>query len=539
LQIEKVSNLEYEEFAKQLQRRRTPMERFIHRFQNKVIGTLSGFDRLVFRGTLRRIAYLIGMKDFVWHNKILWKDFGNYAEAVSKRLKERSLEIAAKQGREYIYLYSGKTDKEAIARKLIDKHNIEEGLIGILGSVELCKSYYIYPNTERNRLELGIRQRKCLHLYHYMIDPEFGFLNARIQTWFPFNIQICINGREWLARQMDRIGLQYERKRNCFPWIEDVSVAQKLMNTQLKLNWAKKLKSIAALLNPTHNEIFDKYPIDYYWSTFESEWATDVMFQDISSLQEIYPGLVMHALTQFSSPDVMRFLGKKMNGSFNGEIITSCKERPEGVRVKHWIQENSIKLYDKWNISRVETTINNPFRFKVYRRSESDPQSDYRWRPLRKGVADLHRWTQISQASNERYFDSLAAADTSKQIGDIIKEITVPKKWKGKSVRALRPWDQQDLALLQAINRGEFAINGFRNRDLQPLLFNKYPVDQKEKVRRRSRISRLFLLLRAHHIIQKVPRTYRYVISPRGAQILTAILATNNLTLDQLNKAIA
>lgn len=515
------------------------MQRFIQRFENNVIGILTGFDRLVFRGTLRRIAYLVGMKDFVWHNKILFKDFGDYAQAISKRLKDQSIEFAEKQNREYIYLSSGKIDKEAIARKQQAKHNIQEGLIAVLGSVELCKSYYVHPNPEKNRLELGIRERKCLHLYHYWLDPEFGFMNARIQTWFPFNIQICINGREWLSRKMDRIGLRYERKRNCFPWIEDIEVAQKLMDSQLKLNWREKLNSIAASVNRIHNHVFSNYPVEYYWSTLESEWATDVMFKDNPSLREIYPGLVMHALTQFSSPDVLKFLGKKMNWSFNGEIRTSFKERPEGVRVKHWIQENSIKLYDKWSIARIETTINNPLRFKIYRRSESDPEGDFRWRPLRKGIADLHRWTQISQASNERYLDSLAGADTSKKIGEIIREITVRLKWNGKSVRALRPWDKQDFLLLQSINRGEFAISGFRNKDLQPFLFNHPTADLKEKARRRSRISRLLLILRAHHIIQKVPRTYRYVISRRGTQILNAILATNNLTIEQLNKAIA
>ena len=515
------------------------MKRFIQRFGDKVIGTLSGFDRLVFRGTLRRIGYLVGMKDFLWHNDILWKDFGQYAEEVTKRLKEESAEIARKQNREWIYLSSSKTDKEAVARTVMEKHDIQEGLIAILSCVELCKSYQVHRNKETKRLELGIRERKCLYLYHYFIHPEFGFMNARIQTWFPFNIQICINGREWLARQMDRAGLKYERKLNCFPWIENVDLAQKMMNSQLRINWPKKLKSIASSLDPIHKTTFRRYPIDYYWSTFESEWATDIMFQSVSSLKEIYPGLVAHAITQFSCPDVMRFLGKRMRSNFNGEVVTSLKHRSEGVRVKHWIDENSIKLYDKWNIARVETTINNPFRFKIYRPSESHPDGEYRWRRLRKGVADLHRRTQISQASNERYLDSLAAADTSKRIGDIIKEITVRTSWKGKSVRALRPWDQQDLALLQAINRGEFAINGFRNKDLQPLLFDGTAGDQKEKVRRRSKISRLLLLLRAHHVIQKVPRTYRYVISPRGAQILTAILATNALTLEQLNKAVA
>jgi len=71
-------------------------------------------------------------------------------------------------------------------------------------------------------------------IYHYQIDPDMGWMHARIQTWFPFYVHLCINGREWLARSMDRQGLQYFRQDNCFPWIQDISRAQQLMDQQLE-----------------------------------------------------------------------------------------------------------------------------------------------------------------------------------------------------------------------------------------------------------------------------------------------------------------
>jgi hypothetical protein len=70
-------------------------------------------------------------------------------------------------------------------------------------------------------------------------------MNARIQSWFPFNIQVCINGREWLAQEMDRVGMKYERRENCFLWIENIEEAQKLMNQQLKIDWGKTLDKIS------------------------------------------------------------------------------------------------------------------------------------------------------------------------------------------------------------------------------------------------------------------------------------------------------
>jgi hypothetical protein len=89
-------------------------------------------------------------------------------------------------------------------------------------------SFQAVPNRETKKLDFKLEQRKCLHLYHYLIHPVFGFMNARIQTWFPFRIQICLNGREWLARSMDAAGLRYVRQDNCFPWIEDFPAAQRL-----------------------------------------------------------------------------------------------------------------------------------------------------------------------------------------------------------------------------------------------------------------------------------------------------------------------
>jgi hypothetical protein len=249
----------------------------------------------------------------------------------------------------------------------------------------------------------------CLHIYHYLIHPLFGFMNVRLQTWLPLRIQICINGREWLARQMDRANIQYRRLDNCFPWISDLDKAQRLMNRQLKTNWPTLLNRMVKMVNPLHPQIFKKIPLEYYWSTVQTEWATDIMFKNRSDLGQVFSAVVPHALSSFSSPDVIRFLGKKLHGNFQGKVMTDYKERVEGIRIKHRMGSNSVKIYDKFQIVlRVETTINNPRDFRVFRPIETDPKRNLAWQALRQGIADLHRRVQISQAANERYLDALA-----------------------------------------------------------------------------------------------------------------------------------
>jgi hypothetical protein len=221
--------------------------KFIANHQDQVSGVLSGFDRLVFRGTLRSVAHAGGMNQYLFRNEILLKNFGAHVEQVSQRLKTASLAAAVSTGRPVRYLASAKVSKEDIGRGLAVEDGIHEGLVCVLTSVERCRTFEIYRDRQAKHLYLQPRIRKCLFLDHYVIHPVFGFLNARIQTWFPFSIQLCLNGREWLARQMDQAGLAYARQDNCFPWIEDWTQAQQLMDQQLQGNWPTLLNDIALL----------------------------------------------------------------------------------------------------------------------------------------------------------------------------------------------------------------------------------------------------------------------------------------------------
>jgi len=256
--------------------RRNAVQQFIGKHQDQIAGVLSGFDRLVLRGTLRSIAYGQGMSQYLWSNQILLKDFGSHVEQVSQRLKAASLAEVMSAGRPVRYLTSSTVSKEKIARRIATEDGITSGPVCVLTCVEPCRSFQIYRNRDTQHLELQPRDRKCLFLYHYAVHPVFGFLNARIQTWFPFSIQICLNGREWLAHQMDAVGLDYLRDDNCFPWIEDWPTAQQLMDQQLTVEWPALLNGIARTLNPIHDEIFSAHPTTDYWTTHQSAWAIDI-----------------------------------------------------------------------------------------------------------------------------------------------------------------------------------------------------------------------------------------------------------------------
>jgi hypothetical protein len=504
---------------------------FLQHHNRSILGVISGFDRMLFRGTLRMIAHARGMSLWLRHVKVLLKDFADYVETVTGQITRACVAVAVDAGRPVEYLDSSSVSKEDIARQIAERDGIREGLVCALTCVEPCQTFDIHRNARTKHLELISRLRKCKHVYHYWIDPAFGFMHARIQTWLPLTIKVCLNGREWLARQMDGARIAYRRRENCFVQIDNVVAAQKLLNRQLRTNWPKVLNGIARQLSPAHAAVFDD-PLEYYWSADQIEWATDIMFKSPQDLAQLYPRLINYAMSSLGSHDVLRFLGRNLPTTgaipsrFHGEVVTELKERPEGLRIKHRLNGNSIKMYDKQGSNlRVETTVNDPRDFWVYRGVEGQPKSPVCWRKMRKGVADLHRHAAICQAANERYLDALASVEPSETLAQLSQRLCRPVTYKGRRVRALNPLAPEDAALLEAVSRGEFILNGFRNRDLRLLLYARPTQDAKELRSRSAATSRKLRLLRAHGLITKVPKTHRYLVTPAGRTALTALLA--------------
>lgn len=514
------------------------MERFVSRHRPLVTSVLSGFDRLVFRGTLIPLVRDMGMYTLLKRSGVRLMDFKEFVQKTSERVKIAALREAEKQQRPVRYVESPHLSKEDLARRLLEEHPVSKGLICGLTAIEPCRSFEYHRSRDDRERGLKLRNRKCLHIYKYYLHPVFGFMNARIQTWFPFNIQVCLNGREWLDRQLSRRHHDdFKRYDNCFTWLGDPKLAQRLMDKQLETDWSRELTTIARQLNPLHAEIFESWPQDYYWSAYQSEWATDVLFENPKALSSVYPSLVKHATLHFASSDVMRFLGRKGgHGNFTGELVSSFKQRPEGVRVKHWVHGNSIKMYDKaGSVLRIETTIAKTNDFKVLRPLQGDPDGKLSWRPLRKGVADLHRRAEVSQRANVAYLDALAAVDDETPIADIFDEVGKPALYHGRRVRALRIGQVEDVDLLEAISHGEFTTAGFRNRDLRRLLYpSKRRANKNDERRLTAKVGRQLRLLRAHGLIVKVQKSHLYRLTDKGRLLTAALFATRNASIKQL-----
>ena len=518
------------------------MTSFLQRFALLVAGVLHGFDRLVFKGKLRQLYGPEGMHCLLGVNHVSRVQYKSYAANVTKQVLEASCVEQAKQLDRFRYLNSSKTDKEEVAREIAVEQGVHEGLVCVLQCVEPC---WTFDSARKPNGDAIIRGEpgKCSHLYHYFIHPQFGWMYLRLQTWFPFEIQIGINGREWLARQMDRTHLKYERSLNKFRWVADWQRAQQLLDEQLQTDWVRELDALQQRFHPLHPGHLGDMDLSYNWTVFQSEWATDVAFQSGKMREPWFDRWRRQAFLSYDSVDVLRFLGRAERISKHGtmEVQTDLHDCFEGRRIKHWLKRNSLKLYSHDNVLRTEMTINNPRAISVMRRSENDPKWPPMLRPLRSNVVDLPHRAQVGQQANERYLEALASLAETHTVQELAEPLTrrVPEPNKkaeqtARKVRGLNPLAAEDAALLTAISNPEWMIQGLRNRDLVAALFKTEPQDAKDRRRRSARVTRLLRLLRAHGLLQKIPHTHRYQVSANARIQVHALIAVRNANPNEL-----
>jgi hypothetical protein len=499
--------------------------------QDEILGSLTTFDRMIFKGYLTGFFPDGAFQHFLNRRGVLLKDFGRFVDAATAKVKTHVMGLAAAAGRPYIYLESSHTkassgpSKEDMAREIAERDGIKEGLVCVLSVVEPCWSFQVRGNRKKKKLEVVRCPRKCLHFYLYRIDPEFGWMHVRLQSWFPFTIQIYINGRERLSRQLDELGIGYERYENCFLRIDDLAKAQALCEKFAHRRLADVFHRFARELNPWLRTIQRLGFGRYYWVLDQCEGATDIMFRDRATLEALLPDLLDHAVLNFSAEDVLRFLGRKLHGNFQGEVLTNLKKRPEGFRVKHVMKRNSVKMYDKLSVLRIETTINNPSEFKVLRDVETPQGTKLRWKPMGKGVANLWRYAQVVTQTNNRYLEALAQVQGKSEAIDELDRLCRCRRVNGRRFAKFNPVAAGDVELFKAVAAGEHLINGFRNRDITGRLYPYLPQSTEESRRRCAQISRKIAKLRGHGLVAKVKNSHLYRVTTRGYRIIAAILS--------------
>jgi len=319
------------------------MKAFIRKYENRIHGVLSCFDRMWFRGYLPIISGW-AMAGFLYRLNVNFGNLKAFLLENSERVNKHAIAMAKKHGRPFRYLASN-IDTDGTARQLAERDRIEHGLVCIFSILEPCRSFsflFKKPLPDQRPFVKPAR-RKCLHLYFYFMDRNLGLIHGRIQTWFPMPIQIYMNGHEWLSRKLEANGIRYTKYENAFLWIEDMARAQKFADRFANLNWPKILSQYAQLVTPQMQDILQDS--QHYGVTAQSELSTDILFKSRRHLSELYPELLSHGTLCFGAKEVMHFLGRKLRGNFEGDIVSDLSDfsgRMPGCRIKHRVKENYV-----------------------------------------------------------------------------------------------------------------------------------------------------------------------------------------------------
>jgi hypothetical protein len=489
---------------------------FLVKFASVISWTLSCFDRVLFKGHLP-ISRPYEIENFV--DYVLKMRRADFMEKVvpqwSNRLVQYAKGFAQKAGRLYEY-HQGEIDKDAWAKKQIETHQIREGLVGILCVMETCSTFKLAYGDGRpclKAMKVPIRV-----LYYYFLDRDLGLIHVRLQTWAPFTCQIYINGHDFVARKLKQKGLDFEQVDNAFVKLADPQQAQRIADRFAKLPWPKLLESYARRVNPLLKKELKE--MSHYWVIDQAEFATDVLFVSKNALAGLYLRLLEFAVLTFSPKKVFHYLGRKYHERFEGEVQTHYKSvREPGACVKHYMRNNWLKMYDKLGMMlRVETVINQPGEFKVFRECHHrDGTTSPGMYPMCKGVGNFHHYQSHALSCNLRYLEALAAVEDPTPTYNELRMLTERQSEKGRSYAGFNPAREEEARLFAAVLAGDHIAQGFRNKDIRLALHADNP---KDRPRLSAAIGRVLKRLHVRHLLVKVSRTRRWRVTEEGRRIL-------------------
>jgi hypothetical protein len=489
------------------------------RYEDKISGQLSCYDRIVIQGTLPGFCYAEGMTTYLYANNIRIFDYPRFAEPLRNELRDNAEQIAKANGLEIEFIRKNDFRKEQRIKSILKERGSHPGLVHIFSAMEPCPTYKPWHNKKTHRTYLKPDQSKCLHYYFYFIDEKLGLCYVRVPTWCPFRLQIYFNGHHWLATELDKRNIGYELIDNLFVAIDDFAKAQKIAN-RLKV---EMIHSRLDLFAKRYCPVIKKFGLQYHWSIMQAEYATDIVFKRRADLQAIYGNLTRTAIHSVKPDNVATFLGRKLHGNYQDEIGNHFNTRIEGTRIKHYMGPVSIKMYDKLGRSlRIETTTNNVSFFKHYRTVEHrNGKRSQKMASMKKGIYSLSSLAKLLCAANYRYLEFISDIDDPSLGIKILNKISKTVIENNRPYKGFNLFDDDDQKLFETIVSGEFTISGFQNKNLRRKLGNKSC----------AQVSRILKRLRTHGLIKKIGHTYKYYLTKLGRKVILTGLKLKELFL--------
>ena len=494
------------------------------RYEKNIQGQLSCFDQIILYGTFSNIAYPDAMS---WQLKQADCKLIDYTKGFANKLRLETRghveDLASHEGITIEHVNTQER-KEALIDRVLKTRGEHKGIVHIISAMERCSCFKVGKNYKTGFLQLQWDIGKCLHYYIYFIDEEFGLCYMRMPTWAPCRLQVYLNGHNWLARQMQKAGINFSQLDNCFVDISDYEKAQEIADSFDPQRLHESLNDYAERFCACYS----RWPA-VHWSISQIEYATDIVFKSTQILPTLYEELVRGAVNEVQAADVYRFMGKRLTKASADEVSSRLNTYVQGTRLKHSLGRSSIKMYDKQDrVLRIETTTSNISFFKHRRKvAKRDGTMEMKTAAVKKTVHSLGVLRELMSACNRRYYQYISQLQDHtkgrRTLDNLSKSVSDPQ---GRSYRGINFFEINDLKFIQALVQGEHNIS-FTNRILQRYLTGWTS----------GRISRMICRFKAHRLIKRVKQTYKYYLTKRAKSLLFAHLQlTNRVIIPALAK---
>jgi hypothetical protein len=474
------------------------------RYDERIAGVLSCYDRVVITGTLPVVCYAAGMTGYLNAKGIRIFDYPQFAMTLRDRVRDRAASLAAEAGMSIQHIPKPHVRKEDVVAQVLKQRGDHPGLVHVISAMEACDAYKPWHDKQTHKTFIRPTGGKCLHYYFYFQDAKFGLVYLRVPTWAPFRLQFYCNGHSWLACKLTAQGIGYTMADNAFVRIDDWDRAQQLADTLSPDQLHRTLDRYAAKCCP----VSDVFGQSYHWSLMQVEYATDLAFRSTATLGPLYEQLVRQSVLNVKADQIATFLGRHITPLLAQEIGSQFSTRIEGTCIKHRFGKCSIKMYDKHGIVlRIETTTNDVSSFKHHRKVEHRQGPPTReLAPVKKSIYSLIDLREILLGCNRRYIAHLSALDDFSAGVRALRRLTKPREVDGRTVQGINFFAPVDKALLHALQNPKVNIAGIRRGELSPDLGMLSP----------TRLSRQLRRLLNLGVIKRATGTYRYYLTKAG-----------------------
>ena len=490
------------------------------KYADKIYGTITCYDRMIIQGYIPSWSHAEGMTGYLKANSIRIFDFSNFSQPLTEQVRSNAQRIADENGIDIEFIRKLRAfRKDDRIQEIIRKTGKTEGLIHIFSAMEQCNTYKPWHDKTSGKTFLRFDQSKCLHYYFYFLDKQLGLCYLRVPTWAPFRLQFYMNGHNLLAHKLQKKGIPYRMHDNAFLEISDTAAAQKLSD---RIN-PEDLHKILDVFAKRYCPVPESLGLGYTWTIQQIECATDIMFKQSCDLEPLYDEIIRTAVFTVKPDNIATFLGQRITYNCKKEVGTNYNKRILGTRIKHHMGDVSIKMYDKFGrVLRIESTCNDISTFRVEREVQHrDGTSDVRKAPLKKSIYSLYQLFTILKSANYRYLEFISAFDDHSSGRKKLDDVSRSQKEKERSYRGFNFFDSRDLSVLEAISRGEYMTFGMQGKNIRKHLPEITP----------SAMTRIFKRLKVHGLIEKIPGSYKYLITALGKEIIAAGLTVKNLIL--------